>query len=67
MHIPNTKYKAVITDEEFVLNRIIDSQMGKKLTRPIYEFEYTNRDYGNFTCYLEDVERSMHFESWVKI
>jgi hypothetical protein len=67
MHIPTTKYKAISTGEEFVLKRIIDSQMGKKLTRPIYEFEYINRDYGNFTCYLEDVERSMYFCSWVKI
>lgn len=67
MITPTTKYRAVTTGEEFVLKRIIDRQGGKKLTRPIYEFEYTNRDYKNFTCYLEDVKRALHFGSWVKI
>lgn len=65
--IPTSQFRAVTTGQEFELIRIIYRQMGKKLSRPIYEFQYTNRDSQTFTCYLEDVERSVHFGSWVKI
>jgi len=67
MPIIGTKYRAITTDQEFILERIVDRQGGKKLKDPIYHFRYTNRNNEEFTCYLKDVLRSLDFGSWVEI
>lgn len=72
----NDAFRATETGEEFKLANIIDKAKGtvkgviklKTLDNPIYEFEYTNRPgKGNFTCYLEHIQKSLSFNSWEKI
>lgn len=63
----NTKYRAVETGQEFELYRIITVRGTVKLTDPIYEFKYLNRDTKNFTCYLHNILRSLDFKAWEEI
>ena len=61
------KYEAISTGQEFTLIDIQKRSGGKLLSRPIYKFQYTNRNDEIFTCYIEDIEKSLSFGSWVKL
>ena len=60
------KYESISTGQEFILIDIQKRSGGKLLSRPIYKFEYTNRNNETFTCYIEDIEKSLSFGSWIK-
>ena len=61
------KFQAISTGQEFSIIDIQKRSGDKLLSRPIYKFQYTNRSDETFTCYIEDIEKSLSFGSWIKL
>lgn len=59
------KFKAVNCGRSFKLRTIIDRQGGKKLSDPLYVWEYIEDPEKTFTNKTEDIRRALLYKSWI--
>lgn len=62
-----SKFVATSTGQQFELMSITERIGQRKLKEPIYTFRYTNREGGQFTCYKNDIDKSISFKVWKEI
>lgn len=61
------RYQVVSTESIVELAEVKTHEFSKRLSKPVYIFRYPNSPRMPFSCYKENIEKSLKLGQWIKI